>query len=157
MTARKPMTAWQEENTPVCLPVHIRRNIKPSDEGCWLWSRSRNRHGYGWASFQNRTHEAHRLVYVLIKGDVPEGLVLDHLCRVRHCVNPDHLDPVTPAVNLQRSPLTPSGTKNCSIGHALEHNGHQRLCPICHAEYTHSRRDFRREYMRQWRQGKKKT
>lgn len=140
MTAPKPLTAWQSDNTPDCLPRHIRRNIAPGEGDCWLWTRSQSRDGYGWASLHDRTYQAHRLVFVLIKGEPPEGMVLDHLCRVRHCVNPDHLEPVTPAENLLRSELTPAGMKRCALGHEFTPRYGQRRCLICLADYQRRQR-----------------
>lgn len=78
-------------------------NVEQSEDGCWLWT-SVTHKGYGKFSFHGRTQLAHRLAYQHLVGDIPDGLHLDHLCRVRNCVNPDHLDPVTPAVNMRRKP-----------------------------------------------------
>ena len=68
-------------------------------ETCWLWEASCFSEGYGY--FKNR--KAHRVSYELFKGSVPDGLQLDHLCRVRHCVNPAHLEAVTNQVNVIRA------------------------------------------------------
>src|SRR5688572_16860021 len=70
--------------------------------GCWLWTASRILSGYGQVRFEGKNQRAHRVAYALVKGPIPEGLVLDHLCRVKHCVNPDHLEAVTQAENLRR-------------------------------------------------------
>ncbi len=129
------LTDWQESSTPASLPRHIRRNMDLGDGGCWLWNRSRSPDGYGWASLNDRTHQAHRLIYQLIVGPVPPGLQLDHLCRVRHCVNPDHLEPVTPRENQRRSPLTPAGMERCAKGHEFSQWYTQRRCLTCKAEY----------------------
>ncbi|WP_081471343.1 HNH endonuclease signature motif containing protein [Methyloversatilis universalis] len=155
VTAPKPLSKWQEDVTPSSLPRHIRRNIGPGDGGCWLWLRSRSRDGYGWASLGNKTFQAHRLVYELIRGSVPAGLVLDHLCRVRNCVNPDHLQPVTPRENLVRSELTPAGMSVCKQGHEFQNKGGQRRCLICLTEYLTRTRNIRIEYLRNWHQRQK--
>lgn len=135
------MTEWQAANLPDSLPLHIRRNIDEGDGGCWVWNRSRDRDGYGWASLNDKTHLAHRLVYSLVKGDLEPGMVLDHLCRVRHCVNPAHLDQVTSHENLLRSPLTPAGAAMCVKGHGLSRWNGQRRCLICRADYQKARKD----------------
>ncbi|WP_406502192.1 HNH endonuclease [Streptomyces sp. NBC_01590] len=154
MSKPKPLTEWQDQNTPPDLPRHIRRNIAPGANGCWLWTRSRNRDGYGWASLNDRTHQAHRLVYILIKGCPEEDKVLDHLCRVRHCVNPDHLEPVTNRQNLERG-NTPAGATTCSKGHLLDRLRNQRRCLICHQAYVESRREHMRQYACAYRARKK--
>ena len=76
---------------------------------CWLWRASIRNHGYGRIKVNGRAEQAHRVAYELLVGPIPEGLTLDHLCRVRLCVNPAHLEPVTQKVNIRRG-LT--GTHN---------------------------------------------
>lgn len=72
---------------------------KASAAPCWIWIGYRHpTSGYG----RHRNRQAHRVVYEKLVGPIPEGLVLDHLCRVRECVNPDHMDPVTDRENLRR-------------------------------------------------------
>lgn len=72
-------------------------HVSPGEGGCWLWTGSVQSSGYG--SWGGQGKLAHRLAYEDLVGPVPHGLVLDHLCHVRLCVNPDHLNPVTIAVN----------------------------------------------------------
>lgn len=76
---------------------------------CWIWQGVTNQQGYGirripgWRPPGAQEKEAaHRYAYRLYRGKIPEGLVIDHLCRVRSCVNPWHLEPVTPATNTRR-------------------------------------------------------
>lgn len=89
------------------ITVTQRLNQHTVDEatGCWLTPVVR-RDGYGQISVKGKVHRAHRFYYEYLKGPVPEGLDLDHLCRNRACVNPDHLEPVTRQVNLRRSNRT---------------------------------------------------
>jgi len=70
---------------------------------CWLWEGTVENTGYGsFAVSHTKGVLAHRLAYELSVGEIPSGLTLDHLCRVRNCVNPDHLEPVTCAENIRR-------------------------------------------------------
>lgn len=73
------------------------------DVECWLWTGQLNNHGYGLFSYKNRKRAAHLVLWEHVVGPVPNGLELDHLCRVRHCVNPDHLEPVTHEENQRRA------------------------------------------------------
>lgn len=74
-------------------------------DGCWTWTAATDRDGYGkFTDHSNgRRMHAHRFAYELLVGEVPEGLELDHLCRNRACVRPDHLEPVTHLENVRRS------------------------------------------------------
>jgi hypothetical protein len=78
---------------------------------CWLWSGAMSSGKYGGYGLinvgGNKIRNAHRVVYELHKGAVPEGLDLDHLCRSRWCVNPEHLEPVTRKENLNRGARWP--------------------------------------------------
>jgi hypothetical protein len=74
---------------------------------CWPWRGALGTNGYGKARdpVTHRDTGAYRVAYELAVGPIPRGLHLDHLCRVRPCCNPAHLEPVTHAENLRRSPL----------------------------------------------------
>ena len=95
-------------------------------EDCWNWTAATRAGGYGVISLGANGAGlivAHRLSYEMHVGPIPDGLVLDHLCRNRTCVNPAHLEPVTQRVNLQRAPET-IPTRNaqksvCHVGHSL--------------------------------------
>ncbi len=109
-------------------------------DGCWTWRGPIGGSGYGTFALRGTSSGAHRVAYLAITGDIADGLVLDHLCRNRPCVNPGHLEPVTPHVNSLRSPLvTPT---HCSKGHELTPDnvglyaahtvsGTTRSCLIC--------------------------
>lgn len=71
-------------------------------ESCWLWAASLHGGGYGQFFWDGRKQLAHRLAYELLVGPIPEDLTIDHLCRVRRCVNPSHMEPVTRAENVLR-------------------------------------------------------
>lgn len=91
--------------------------------GCWLWLGSPSKNGYGRFSLGDKVFYAHRVSYQQFKGPIPQGLQLDHLCRQRCCVNPDHLEPVTVQENVARgvSALTPSDRRgSCRNGHPYD-------------------------------------
>lgn len=96
-------------------------HIEIVESGCWLWRGGRRADGYGRIGVNNRSLLAHRWSYEHFMGPIPEGLVLDHLCRVPQCTNPLHLEPVTPRENVLRGyasqPRTPRPL--CIRGHPL--------------------------------------
>ena len=90
---------------------------------CWLWTGATDSHGYGKFKLDRRDRGAHRLVYEILVGPIPPGLQMDHLCRVRRCVNPDHLDVVTNRDNALRGWgfAAANATKtHCSKGHPFD-------------------------------------
>lgn len=60
-------------------------------DGCWLWKAAMRLNGYGCFNFKGRLESAHRVAYTLVKGDIPDGMVIMHSCDMRRCVNPAHL------------------------------------------------------------------
>jgi hypothetical protein len=69
---------------------------------CWLWTGAVDAKGYGRVLTPDGHRPAHRLAYELAVGPIPDGLVIDHLCRTPGCINPDHLEPVTRRENTLR-------------------------------------------------------
>jgi hypothetical protein len=119
--------------------------------GCWVWTGAVNggaRSGYGYF----RKRRAHRVAYEAWVGPIPEGLVLDHLCRVRRCVNPSHLEPVTVRENLLRGDTLQAhnaAKTHCIRGHKLSGKNLRlqkkrsrlaRICRTCHREEQRRRR-----------------
>lgn len=80
-------------------PVPDRR---PDLGPCWMWLAGEDGHGYGKFHVNKRRQKAYRIAYQLVVGPIPDGLQLDHLCRVRMCVNPAHLEAVTQRENIMR-------------------------------------------------------
>lgn len=85
---------------------------------CWLWLAAKGSQGYAaWSVSNTESHRAHRWLYQRLVAPVPPELELDHLCRVRHCVNPAHLEPVTNAENNRRRSLFKT---HCKYGHPFD-------------------------------------
>lgn len=74
------------------------------ENGCWIWQGSVAHNGYGTRQYRGKHRTAHRAYYIHYKIEVPEGMHIDHLCRVKLCVNPRHLDMVTAKENMRRKP-----------------------------------------------------
>jgi hypothetical protein len=111
--------------------------------GCWLWSGALTHDGYGRFRMPDGHVMAHRFAYELLVGPIPEGLVLDHVrargCVHRHCVRPDHLEPVTNEVNLLRGDTfvaENAAKSHCPAEHpydeanTIRRNG-RRICRTC--------------------------
>jgi hypothetical protein len=77
-----------------------------NENGCWIWQLRKTSNGYGLVDVNRRVVLAHRHFYEQARGAIPAGLDLDHLCRTRACVNPEHLEPVTRTENARRGAKT---------------------------------------------------
>jgi HNH endonuclease len=115
--------AMAEKTGPTPIPFEDRYVPEPNS-GCWLWIGARNSDGYGCIKIDGRDLRAPRLFYELTHGRIPETMTIDHLCRVRSCVNPQHLEAVTNRENILRGD---------SFAARL---ARQRLCPKCGGPYT---------------------
>lgn len=76
--------------------------VQPNDAGCWIWQGYVRPNGYGYFRTPDDTF-AHRISWRLHRGEIPAGLELDHLCRVKSCVNPEHLEAVPREINQRRA------------------------------------------------------
>lgn len=120
------------------------RVAEDSSTGCWLWEGTLSKSGYGRFYRPEIQAEAfaHRLAYEAAVGPIPDGLTLDHLCRVTRCVNPHHLEPVTLAENIRRAA---AATTHCPQGHAYDTANTyrdplgRRRCRACHREEQRKR------------------
>lgn len=106
----------------------------PGDRGystpCWIWQRTKiqpnpkgGAGGYGKTRYKGKEYLAHRLYYELANGPIPAGMQLDHLCKQRDCVNPAHLEPVTPLENTRRSGATKLSTDQAEEIERLAQSG----------------------------------
>ena len=121
--------------------------------GCWLWGGSYYPNGYGqaWSKPLGRGIQAHRLVYEMLVGQIPDGLQIDHICRVRGCVNPAHLRVVTCEENIMATGSTCVARKNrakvaCPQGHSFDGantymtKGGKRHCRTCKMDQKRANR-----------------
>lgn len=122
-----------------------------TDAGCWRWTAALDVHGYGRFNLGGM-RLAHRVSYEAAVGPIPVGLDLDHLCRNRWCVNPEHLEAVTRSMNLARSPLmgaARSAMTHCKRGHDLvagdvrRKKDGARVCRECQREMQRASRHAR--------------
>jgi len=139
---------WQKVNkdgpVPECCP-----DLGP----CWLWTGSTTR-GYGGLKVKGRVVGAHRFVYELLVGPIPDGKEIDHLCRVHGCVNPTHLEPVVHRENVLRGEGLPAVhvlKTHCPLNHPYdEENTYMipgrvgRYCRICVSEASRAHKARKR-------------
>lgn len=123
---------------------------------CWLWTGAQFKSGYGLVKWEARTRKAHQIAWELTRGPLPFPLEPDHLCRVRNCVRPEHIEWVTHAENIRRARMAVgaangNGRKtHCAQGHEYTPDNTRvgksgkRYCRACHRE----------DSARRWREGK---
>ena len=131
----------------ITLTERFWRRVDKSGD-CWLWTGYISKNGYGiWPNEKTASPRAHRIAYEFVIGPIPAGLTLDHLCRVRHCVNPRHLEPVTLRENLMRGHTIAAENARkvqCPKGHPYDHIDPRgcRRCNQCAKEATAHRRSL---------------
>lgn len=117
------------------LPDRFMAKVNQRPGGCWLWTGYTQNPGYGRVTVDGVTQYAHRYAYTMAVGPIPEGMELDHLCEVKACVNPAHLEPVTHQENIARAGGNRWGERSeCKNGHpftdARDAKG-ARVCRPC--------------------------
>lgn len=130
-------------------------NVQKTDS-CWLWMAAKTR-GYGHPRIDKKHKLAHRFAYELIRGPIPQGMTLDHLCKTHACVNPAHLEPVPLKTNLLRGlgpPAINARKTVCKSGHPLIGDNlikgrlPIRRCLICTREYQRLYREKSKDRFR---------
>lgn len=121
----------------------IAKRVVDLETGCWIWTGSRNKAGYGSISWEGRRESVHRVAYIVFVGPIPDGLHIDHVyeagCRNNACFNPNHLEPVTVAENNRRSLARRGRDTHCAAGHEYTVAntrvvGGHRWCRRCDAQ-----------------------
>jgi hypothetical protein len=152
MSERMNRGCIQDRNVPSMALIMDRVEPEPNT-GCWLWLRYQNRQGYGVVSINNRATRAHRVVYEVVHGTIPNGLVIDHICNTPSCVNPDHLRAITSVANTLRGTSKHAINKRktvCREGHPLVSANNprrpaERTCHICRRAYNRAYHRRRKE------------
>lgn len=98
------------------VPYRFWAKVNKTDT-CWLWLATKSHDGYGHFRVGRKMVYAHRYLYEVTVNTVPKGLELDHICRTRHCVNLNHLEPVTHKENMRRSLFVRAPKTHCPRGH----------------------------------------
>ncbi len=138
--------------------ARIEKSISPKflingETGCWEWIGYIDRGGYARLNINYVSENAHRVLYTLIKGNIPSGLTIDHLCKIRHCINPEHLEPVTLRENIRRGTPHNRIKTYCVHGHKFTFKNTytnkltgKRTCRTCQREYQYEWQHGRRQH-----------
>lgn len=125
--------------------LHLKPKTVVGPIGCWLWQGNVH-NGYGRISICKTSYRVHRYAYTALVGPIPEGLVLDHLCRNKACCNPEHLEPVTCVENVIRGENANARKTHCPQGHPYSGDNlhlsprRNRYCKKCMDIHHHEQR-----------------
>lgn len=108
------------------------------NNGCWLWRDPLDKDGYGSFYLRRKRRRAHRVGWYMLRGEIPEGMVINHICGHRHCVNPQHLTLFTVRENALKDSRSIGAVNarktHCRQGHIFDRvYGGQRYCSTCDA------------------------
>ena len=152
------MSRWNTSATTLDnLEERLQQKINKTDT-CWFWIGSLNNQGYGQIRIQNKCYLAHRTVYEFYKKKIDKSMVLDHLCSMPNCVNPEHLEEVTFIENVRRGKASKKRQDKwkeyCKNGHKFSDNlymrpdGSGQACKQCRKEATQRYRQNNKRFSR---------
>jgi hypothetical protein len=126
------------------LPERFWTKVRRASTGCWEWTAGTTARGYGIFQADGRSQRAHRVAYEALVGPIADSLVIDHLCRTRHCVRPDHLEPVTLKENVLRGTGLTAQNRlktHCPNGHPYDEANTRirrgrRECRACRTRWS---------------------
>lgn len=141
------------------LPQRFWDKVRVVPSGCWEWTAGKHAGGYGQVSWGGTSRRAHRVAYIALVGPIPAGLQCDHLCRVRLCCNPAHIEIVTAKENTRRSnaiSTTYAKRTHCDSGHPF-HGSNLQAIKLKDGSYGRGCRECRRAYQREWRAARRRN
>lgn len=125
------MTESRKRSNSLCTIHALAEPV--TESGCWIWNGTINNRGYGHIGFHGKLFMAHRLFFELYNGPILPGFQINHLCRVKCCVNPSHLESVTAQQNMLYGPTSNTLKTHCRCGRPydlLDSQGRRR-CKTC--------------------------
>jgi hypothetical protein len=129
--------------------VRLERHSYLTDTGCWQWTGAVGGGGYGRIGWQWRNWITHRLAWTLLRGPIPAGLTVDHVCRNKLCINPEHLELVTITENLARDGRGTDACRVCGSSDWGPQRSAKGLTRVC--------RECTRRRQRKWRAERSRT
>ncbi len=136
---------WEKVNPCGLIPAH-----RPDLGPCWEWLCPPNDNGYGYFWHEDKKRLVHRFSYGLFVAEIPDELVIDHLCRNRICCRPDHLEPVTDRVNILRGEGLAARNAlatECYQGHPYDEEN-----TYWYPDGSRGCRECRRQHVKDWRE-----